>query len=179
MSRLALPFEVADVSAFAKSLREQLRATEQLPSHVELLNLLCKAAGYRNYQHFRATAAAAERLATPVPLEPVDYGRVEKAARYFDHAGRLIRWPARRNQQELCLWALWSRLPAEVTMTERDISEMLADWNLFGDHATLRRALYDGKLVTRSVDGRDYRRIEQKPPAELGMLLRRIAPVTT
>ena len=54
MSRLALPFEVADLSAFAKSLRTQLSALDHQPSHVELLNLICQSAGYRNYQHFRA-----------------------------------------------------------------------------------------------------------------------------
>ena len=179
MSRLALPFAVADLAAFAKSLREQLRAIEQLPSHLELLNLLCKAAGYRNYQHFRATNAAAERLAAPPPLAPVDAERVERAARHFDAEGRMLRWPARANLQELCLWVLWSRLPPATPFTEQQISGLLSQWHVFGDHALLRRALYDGKLVQRTRDGREYRRIEQKPPAELGLLLRRLAPATT
>jgi Uncharacterized protein conserved in bacteria (DUF2087) len=42
---------------------------------------------------------------------------------------------------------------------------MLKARHLFGDHALLRRTLFDGGLVSRSVDGREYRR-ERKPPAE-------------
>ena len=34
----------------------------------------------------------------------------------------------------------------------------------------LRRALYDFKLVDRTVDGREYRRIDQTPPRELAAL---------
>jgi len=174
MSRLALPFEVADLSAFAKALRAQLQAIGHLPSHVELLNLVSQAAGYRNYQHFRASAAAAERLAEPAPLAPIDHDLVEKVARHFDTDGNLARWPGRSKQQELCLWVLWSRIPAETSFTEREISDLLNDWHQFGDHALLRRSLYEYRLVQRTVDGRDYRRIEQKPPPELRALLRRI-----
>jgi hypothetical protein len=176
MSRLALPFEVADLSAFAKALRAQLQAIGHLPSHVELLNLVSQSAGYRNYQHFRATAAAADRLAEPEPLIPVDHDLVEKVARHFDADGGLVRWPGRTKQQELCLWVFWSRIPAETSFTEREISDLLNDWHHFGDHALLRRSLYEYRLVQRTVDGRDYRRIEQKPPAELGALLRRAGP---
>ena len=40
--------------------------------------------------------------------------------------------------------------------------------------AMLRRDLFDSRLVQRTRDGREYRRIEQKPPAELKLLLSRI-----
>lgn len=173
MSRLALPFEVADLSAFAKSLRAQLTALDHQPSHVELLNLICQSAGYRNHQHFRAAAEAADRLLAPTPLVPVNYDRVEKVARYFDPQGRLASWPAKTSLQELCLWVFWSRLPADTAMTEREISDLLKGWHQFGDHALLRRSLYEYDLVQRTIDGREYRRIEQKPPAELGALLAR------
>jgi hypothetical protein len=69
---------------------------------------------------------------------------------------------------------MWSRLPAGEVFTEREISEMLADWHSFGDHALLRRGMVDARLVSRTVDGREYRRIEQRPPSELSPLLRRI-----
>jgi hypothetical protein len=38
----------------------------------------------------------------------------------------------------------------------------------------LRRALIGWRLVQRNQDGTDYRRIEQKPPAELRPLLARL-----
>ncbi|MBP0574690.1 hypothetical protein J8J27_28680, partial [Mycobacterium tuberculosis] len=84
-------------------------------SHVEILNLLARTSGFRNYQHMRASALAGERLAEPAPAAPpeppVDQTRVAKALRLFDDAGRLTRWPPKANQRELCLWALWAVLP--------------------------------------------------------------------
>lgn len=173
MSRSAFPLEVADLSAFAKSLREQLATLGHVPGHVEMLNLCCRAAGYRNFQHFRAGAEAqASRPAAPPP----DPGRIEKVARYFDADGRMVNWPARFADQSLCFWVLWSRLPAGVVFTEREISELIKSWHLFGDHAILRRGMIDARLISRTQDGREYRRVERKPPAELSPLLARISP---
>ncbi len=169
MSRSAYPLAVADVSAFAKSLRGQLAGLAHPPGHVEMLNLLSRAAGYRNYQAFRAHAAAQAPVALPEP--GVDQALVDKVVRHFDAAGRMLRWPARDKQAGLCLWVLWSRLPAGAVFSEREISAVLDGWHVFGDHALLRRALYDFGMVDRTRDGRAYRRIEQKPPAELRALL--------
>jgi hypothetical protein len=175
MSRLALPFQVADLSAFARSLRDQLDTLEHTPSHVELLNMLCRAAGFRNYQHFRADAGARQRLAAAKEVKPVpDHQLVEKVARHFDGQGRLLRWPAKAPHLELCLWVLWARIPSGRVLTEREISDLLNLWHVFGDHAVLRRALFEAGLVDRTQDGRQYRRIEQKPPVELSALLARV-----
>jgi len=178
VTRSIFPMEIADLSAFAKSLRKQIEVLADRPSHVEMLNLLTRAAGYRNYQHFRSVAHSAEVLKDwslkldPQPLPDED--RVLKASRHFDGNGRLIRWPGRRGLQELCLWFLWSKLPSNTELTEREISDLLSRLHLFGDAALLRRELFDFGLVHRTRDGRQYLRIEKKPPAELGLLLRRI-----
>jgi hypothetical protein len=168
MSRTTHALEVADLSSFAKSLRQQLDGLGHAPSHVEMLNACCRAAGFRNYQQFRAGAAATADASAP------DLDRVEKVSRHFDTDGLMLRWPSKASHAALCLWVMWSRLPAGVTYTEREISELLADWHSFGDHALLRRGMVDARLVSRTVDGREYRRIEQHPPVELGPLLRRI-----
>ena len=179
MSRLALPFEVADLSAFARSLRTQLDTLERKPSHVELLNMLCRAAGFRNYQHFRADSEARQRLAAPREDKPIpDHSLVEKVARHFDGEGRLLRWPSKAPHLKLCLWVLWSRIPSDRVLTEREINDLLNLWHVFGDHAVLRRAMFEAGLVDRTQDGRRYRRIEQKPPVELSALLARVTPVT-
>ena len=68
----------------------------------------------------------------------------------------------------------WSRLEGRTRFTERQISEWIQLWHVFGDHALLRRALVAWRLVQRNQDGSDYRRIEQKPPAELRPLLARL-----
>ncbi len=176
MSRTAVPLRVDDLSPFAKSLRHSLAGHDGVPTHVELLNMLARAAGFANYQHVRADAKATGRLvAAAAPQPPADLAQVNKAARYFDASGVLQSWPARYGHQILCLWVFWSRIPAGASYTERQISDQLKGWHVFGDHALLRRAMIDGKMLSRTVDGRDYRRIEQVPPPELSPLLAHLA----
>lgn len=172
MTRDALSLTVEDVSAFARSLHRQLAAEPALPGHLSLLNMVARAAGFRNYQHFRAVGSAAARLETPAPT--ADMAAVEQALRQFDGAGRLVRWPGRTSQQKLALWALWARLPKGEAMTEREISARLDHWHLFGDAAIIRRTLWEMKLISRTPDSRDYRRIEQAPDATALALIRAV-----
>jgi len=172
MSRTAIPLRVDDLSPFAKTLRQSLAGHEGTPTHVELLNMLARAAGFANYQHLRADAGAADRLAAArEPVPRADLNQVEKAARYFDDQGVLMSWPSRLNLQTLSQWVFWSRLPRGAVFTEREISDLIQDWHDFGDHALIRRAMVDARMLERTVDGRQYRRIERPPPAELEPLL--------
>ncbi|MDR3474929.1 MAG: DUF2087 domain-containing protein [Devosia sp.] len=164
MARISLPFAVADTSALARALKRDIDALGRQPGHVDLLNMLARAAGYSNFQHFRA------RAARPAPRPNAEDERVERARRHFDAAGRLLRWPSRADALDLCLWVLWSRLP-DAILDERSISALLDRWHVFGDHAVLRRALYDYGFVDRTVDGREYRRLERKPPPEAARLI--------
>ncbi len=72
----------------------------------------------------------------------------------FDAQGRLFRWPTSAALQDLCLWVLWSRLESRKAFTEKQISELIKGWHVFGDHALLRRALIGWRLVQRTQDGR-------------------------
>lgn len=175
MPRTLIGYQVADISVAARSLREQLQKFDRLPSHVELLNMMARAAGYKNFQHLRAQSEAGASAPAPAVVAKVDVDAIEKAARYFDPDGRLKQWPSKDSQARLCLWVLWSRVPADARMTERQISELLKAQNTFGDHALLRRALASYGFVKRTPSGSSYRRIEQAPPPELGPLLRLIA----
>lgn len=178
MPRSIFPMAIADLSAFAKSIRGEIDKLDHKPSHLEMLNLLSRAAGFRNYQHFRAvskTGEVIENWNVAVEPEPApDEARVLKTLRVFDREGRLVRWPGKRSQQELCLWFLWSKIPRGRTFSEREIGEFLNTLHLFGDAALLRRDLFDLGLVERKRDGSDYRRIEKRPPPELKLLLSRI-----
>jgi hypothetical protein len=198
VSKIPLPFAVPDISALARALRRQLDGLERLPSHLEMLNLLARSAGFKNFQHFHAEAqagpptpgvaaesapdsaasdaaqAGAEPQAADVAAQPVDPKLVQRLARLFDAQGRLLRWPKKSAPRLACLWVLWSRLPAREIMTERQISDRLTDLHAFGDYAFLRRQLVDLGLVTRTPDGREYRRVESRPPAEALALLERL-----
>ena len=171
MSREIHALTIADLSAFARALREALAQREAPLGHVEMLNLLSKSAGYKNYQHFRAESDAAGQVA---PAPKADSELIERVARHFDERGVLMRWPAKNSLQPLCLWALWSRMEAGRVYSDAEMTALLTAWASFGDHALLRRALVSLGYATRSKDGRIYQRIEQKPPLELSPLLRRV-----
>jgi hypothetical protein len=177
MSRTLLPFHSDDISSLVRSLKGQLAGCESQPSHLELLNMLVRANGYRNFQHYRAQVAAKdcmERRQIEPEHEPVDFVRVKRLLRVFDLEGRLARWPSKRSQQELCLWVIWSKLDARQVFTEKEINLLLNDHHLFGDHALLRRWLCDYGMMSRTKDGREYRRVEKRPPAEALELIRRL-----
>lgn len=179
MSRTTIALHSEDISALARSLREQLLTRESTPSHLELLNMLARAGGHRNFQALRAQALAQSALANPAPAPeptpiPVDYVRVRRLLRFFDAQGRLIRWPGKLSQRQSCLWVVWSKLPANQVLSERQVKELLGELHLFGDHALLRRWLCDEGLVRRTADGREYRRVETQPPPEALALLRHL-----
>ena len=171
MSRTPLPFAVEDLTALARGLERQLAEHDGRPGHVEMLNMLARAGGFRNFQHFRAQAETIDRLATPVAPAPVDTARLARLARLFDGDGVLTRWPGKENQRADCLWVMWSRLPARRIMTEREVNDRLTAQHRFGDHALIRRELVDRGLLWRTIDGRQYRRLEQAPPPAAKALL--------
>lgn len=178
MTRTLISFASADMSALARSLRQQLVALGEMPSHVQLLNMLAKAGGYRNFQHLKAEteAAAAQPAEPPAPPPPVfDEARVSKVAGHFGPDGEMLRWPSRTNHQELCAWVLWSHYPTDDVLDERNVSAWLNERHEFGDAALLRRTMVDMGLLTRTQNGREYRRADKAPPPELAPLLRRIA----
>ena len=108
-------------------------------------------------------------------IEPdIDQRLVERVSRCFDPQGQLVRWPAKRSEQTLVLWALWSRLPSSEVHTEQQISGLLKAMHAFGDHALLRRELVELGLVSRTDDCREYRRVEQSVPADAAALIRAI-----
>lgn len=177
MTRTAIEFVAGDISALARSVRAQLLERTSPPGHVELLNILARATGHRNYQHFRARAVgtAADDRGTPAPqVDAVDLKRVQRAARHFDEYGRLLRWPARHSLQQLCLWGLWAGFPPRCSLAEAQVKTLLNRQHAFADDALLRRALCDHGLVFRTADGREYRRIERRPPTEATALLRHL-----
>ena len=178
MSRELIPFSVDDISALAKAVRGNLPDAQAAPGHVEMLNILARAAGCRNFQHFRANAQAKARLDAPAasatPPQPVDFARLRRLLRHFDADGRLVRWPSKWSEQQVILWLLWSRLPARQIMTEKAVNACLEACHTFGDAALLRRMLCDGGLLARTPDCREYRRVEARPEATGRELIRRL-----
>jgi hypothetical protein len=172
MTKHTIPLLAEDISYFTRILAQQLKDAAHPPAHLSLMNMLSRAAGFRNFQHLRAAHAAGARLAVSQDPENIDHQLVEKTLHQFDALGRMKHWPSRRKIQELGLWAFWARLPARTTLQEHDVNAVLRAEHLFGDPAILRRSLVGLGLVTRNRDGSDYRRCEQKLPAEARALIR-------
>ena len=157
-----------DLASFTRALARQLGPDS--PSHLTLMNMLARAAGYSNVQHLRAANAQATIPAPPAIVEPVlpkaDTKLVERALMQFDDQGRLLQWPARRAVQTLALWGLWAALPAGPILTEAEVNARLMPLHLFGDPATLRRTMISCGMLTRQAGGIAYCRFEQAPPPE-------------
>jgi hypothetical protein len=177
MSRSLYSYHVQDISVLARSLVKQWSEQDKAPGHVQMLNMLVRASGYRNFQHFRTQAEAgllppAVEVAAPPAGEAAIATDVQRLLRYFDAEGRMARWPGKFSHQLPCLWAIWAGIPARRVMTERQINDFIRAGECFGDHVLLRRELVDYKLLQRTPDGSQYRRIEQEPPPPARLLLR-------
>jgi hypothetical protein len=174
MTNQPLSLVAPDLGQFTRALSRQLGAAS--PSHLTLMNMLARAAGFQNVQHLRAAGAVAQPMAELPPDPPaVDARKVARALQQFDALGRLARWPAKRHVQTLTLWAIWAALPAGQKLSERQISALIDGEHLFGDAAILRRDMVGCGLLWRQDGGVDYLRIEQVPPPEARALIRAIA----
>jgi hypothetical protein len=178
MPRELTPLVAADLSTFAKTLRTQWAERHAqgagVPSHVEMLNLLARAAGHRSLQALRAAQpVAAVRAHAPArgPRDPTLTEAADRALRLFDSAGRLTRWPTRRALQILVLWGLWLRFDGKRRYSEREVNEILNLHHHFGDHCLLRRELIESKLLTRTPGGAEYRKVAARPDKEVVALL--------
>lgn len=175
MPREAVAFVVPDLSAFARSLARSLaeRAEAAPPGHVEMLNLVARAAGHRNVQALRASlrvpSAPLAHEDRPAPLPLSDNAR--RTLKQFDSRGRLVRLPGKYSILKLALWALWTRFDSRRVYTEKEVNAVLMAANTFGDHVTLRRELVDHQLLARKSDCSEYWKLAARPDAETRALL--------
>ena len=85
---------------------------------------------------------------------------------FLDINGRLTAIPAKYKKKLIALWYLAGKFEAGRQYSEAEINELLDEWTLFHDPATLRRELYDKKLLNRTKDCRCYWRVEKLPELE-------------
>ena len=167
MSRTLVPLVTPDVSNFAKTLKALLDARaasgQPLPTHLELLNLLARGAGWRNYQALRAASVAPPPKA-PTPASDLS-DLTRKTLAQFDAQGRLTRLPTKRSMQQLAMWALWTRFEARRRYSEKEVNTLLQLWHHFADPATLRREMVGMGLLARLDDCSQYWKLNPKPDA--------------
>ena len=192
MTKELFALHIADVSAFARSLGQALLERHadrpSPPGQVELLNLIARTQGQRNWPALRQ-ALRTEASALSAPARPVGASaagasaksaetpavllsdNARKALAQFDNHGRLIRWPVKFTVQKLVMWVLWTRFDAKRAYTESEVNAILKPANLFSDHVTLRRELINHRLMARRSDGSEYRKLPARPDDEARALL--------
>ncbi|QYK05432.1 DUF2087 domain-containing protein [Shewanella zhangzhouensis] len=158
-----IPFVAADISALAKSLRKQLMACEQFPTHVEMLNLLAKASGHQNFQQLKAQQLPLE--ADESGLDPLAVDIPAKLKPFMGQDYVLRQWPGRYALQQQSLWFFWCRFRYGVEYSEAEVNALLKPFIGFGDHPLIRRELVNKSLLGRTDDGGRYWRQSAIPPA--------------
>ena len=173
MPKIPVPYAAADISTVAKTLKSALDerhdAGQPPPSHVELLNLLSRAAGLRNFQSLKAVSALAPPTAAPridaVPASELS-PTARKALIQFDEAGRLVRLPNKFSVQQMVMWVMWTRFAPRRDYTEKEVNAVLNAQHTFGDPATLRRELVNMRLMGRESDCSRYWKEPRRPDAD-------------
>ena len=87
-------------------------------------------------------------------------------APFLTQDGRLTALPAKHKKKLTALWYLAGKLDAGRQYTEPEINDLLDAWTLFHDPATLRRELYNKRLLHRAADCTCYWRAEALPALE-------------
>ena len=173
MSKTPLSLHLSDLSDFTRALARELKTDRH--SHLTLMNMIARAAGYQNVQHLRASTAATRRLKKDEDAPSKDARLVERTLTQFDAEGRLRQWPAKRGVQTLALWALWSVMPAQRSVSEKEVNACLNNEHLFQDPATLRRTMISNEMLARENDGSAYNRLSNAPPQDALVVIQTIA----
>lgn len=85
---------------------------------------------------------------------------------FLDRMGRLISFPAKHKKKLIALWYLAEKIEADRQYTESEINALLDEWTLFHDPATLRRELYNKRLLNRTTNCSSYRKADNIPAFE-------------
>lgn len=85
---------------------------------------------------------------------------------FLNEAGKLTVFPAKRKMKLYALVYLAQKFEMDKAYSEQEINAVLLNWHTFGDPATLRRELYDYRLLDRSRDGKIYTLSAPLPESE-------------
>ncbi len=116
------------------------------------------------------TTRALELLAAGAPLSAPEQHEEERVQhpqeieRFLDPRGRLRLWPSKQRDKILLLPYLALRFELGRFYTEKEVNEILRAHILFEDYVSLRRALFEYRLMKREPDGSRYWRAELPEP---------------
>jgi len=89
-------------------------------------------------------------------------GSITEIATYLDESGRISQLPGKRQKKKLDIMIAYLATHFEPgrKYSEPEVNEVLNAHHSFEDPATLRRLLYGTGRMDRTMDGREYWRVE-------------------
>lgn len=74
----------------------------------------------------------------------------------IDKDGIVVRWPKKKEEKLAVLEYLVTKFEPGIKYKEVQVNLILKKWHSFGDHALLRRELYDSFLMDRNPENGTY-----------------------
>lgn len=85
---------------------------------------------------------------------------------FLDRQGILKALPSKKKMKMYALYYLAGKLEKGRVYTEPELNEALCLWHSFNDPATLRREMYNNKILDREKNGRAYWLEDPQPTME-------------
>lgn len=87
-------------------------------------------------------------------------------ATFLDESGRVTALPAKNKKKLAVIWYLSHKFDVGRNYTEAEINDVIIDWTTFCDPATVRRELFDRRLLNRTKDCKLYWKEKDAPDFE-------------
>ena len=87
-------------------------------------------------------------------------------SRLLDGEGRLLRYQTKFKKRVIGTLYLAEKFEAGRVYTELEVNELIRSNIAFEDYVLVRRDLVDYRCLSRTADGREYRRAETLPTVE-------------
>ncbi len=88
----------------------------------------------------------------------------KQLSRFLDVKGPIKNYPAKRKLKNLCLLYVGNKFIKSKIYTEKEVNNLINEWICFNDPITLRRELYNNRILNREKDGSAYW-LEERLPA--------------
>ncbi len=79
-------------------------------------------------------------------------------APFLDCYGRIVLLPSKNKKKLYALWYIWGKFSFSKDYSEKEANDTINEWTTFRDPATVRRELFNKRLLNRSADCSIYRK---------------------
>lgn len=91
---------------------------------------------------------------------------IQELKSFMNEGNQLVVLPGKYKKKLIAYYYLASKVEMGKRYTESDMNDILDQWTVFHDPATLRRELYNKHLLNRTADGKYYWKEEELPLLE-------------